>query len=66
VTWRLRPCAWSGRFGAGDIVVVEREGGASTFHRPDPGRLVTWLEGYSVGELWQKNVLGGAPTRERS
>jgi predicted ATPase len=53
------------QFGVDDIVIVEREGGASTFHRPDPERLVTWLEEYSLGELWQKNVLGGAPTRER-
>lgn len=40
-----------------DIVLVEREGGESTFRRPARERLASWLEDYSLGELWQKNVL---------
>ncbi len=52
------------QFELGDLIVVEREHGASTFTRPDPARLVEWLDEYSLGELWQKNLLGGRPRRE--
>jgi predicted ATPase len=46
------------------VVVVSREDGRSTFERLDAASLATWLEDYSVGELWQKNVVQGGPTRE--
>ncbi|MBM3475417.1 MAG: DUF2813 domain-containing protein [Armatimonadetes bacterium] len=44
-----------------DIVVTERRGGATTFERLKPDALADWLEDYSVGELWEKNVIGGRP-----
>jgi len=44
-----------------DVVVVEREGGESTFVREGAERLKEWLEEYSLGELWEKNVIGGGP-----
>jgi predicted ATPase len=44
-----------------DIVVVNREGNESVFTRPDPAKLETWLEEYSLGEVWEKNVIGGGP-----
>jgi len=44
-----------------DVIVVDREGSESRFRRLDPTELETWLEDYSLGELWQKNVLGGRP-----
>lgn len=44
-----------------DIVIVEREGEATTFKRPDAGKLRAWLEDYSLGEVWEKNVFGGGP-----
>ena len=44
-----------------DIVVVERKGKATTFERPDPKILDSWLEEYSLGEIWEKNVIGGSP-----
>ena len=47
-----------------DVVVVNRRDGRSTFDRLDEGRLSDWLEEYSVGELWQKNVVQGGPTHE--
>ncbi|HTI19689.1 MAG TPA: AAA family ATPase [Kutzneria sp.] len=52
------------QFDLDDLVVVEREEGASTFSRPDPERLRGWLDDYSLGELWEKNLLGGRPKRE--
>jgi predicted ATPase len=48
-----------------DLIIVERRDGASVFERPDPGRLSEWLAEYSLGELWEKNLLGGRPRPER-
>ena len=42
-----------------DVVVVERHQGESTFRRLEPDDLPEWLGEYSLGELWQKNILGG-------
>ena len=44
-----------------DIIVVERDARESTFKRLDPAALTEWLVEYSVGQLWEKNVLGGGP-----
>jgi predicted ATPase len=49
-------------YSAEDIIVVDRKGSESTFVRPDTKALQEWLSDYSLGELWQKNVLGGRPT----
>ena len=46
------------------IVVVNRVNGRSTFERLGTQELAGWLEDYSVGELWQKNVVRGGPARE--
>ena len=40
-----------------DILVVERESAASTVRRLDPEEMGTWLDEYSISELWEKNVL---------
>lgn len=46
-----------------EVLVVDRAGDdhGSTFRRLDAERLAAWLEEYSLGELWEKNVLGGVP-----
>lgn len=44
-----------------DIVVVERKEGSTACVRPDKERLASWLEDYSLGELWEKNLIGGKP-----
>ena len=49
-------------FEAEDIIVVERRDGASTFERLASANLAEWLKEYSLGELWQKNVIGGRPS----
>jgi predicted ATPase len=51
-------------FGIKDIVVVNRENGASTFKRLNEDDFKVWLEDYSVGELWTKNVIAGGPVSE--
>lgn len=50
-------------FEADDLIVVDRQDGASTFKRPDAVALAEWLADYSLGELWKKNLLGGRPAR---
>jgi predicted ATPase len=44
-----------------DLVIVESEDGATVFKRLQPDDFQAWLEEYSTGELWEKNVLGGRP-----
>lgn len=52
-------------FELNEIVVFESQKGRTQIRRFDgPGdqdRYRSWLERYSTGELWQKNVLGGRP-----
>jgi predicted ATPase len=47
-----------------DIIVVERTQGESIFGRLESAKLSGWLEDYTLGELWQKNVFGGGPRNE--
>lgn len=51
-------------FAPEDVVVVERSAKESTFRRLDPTALSEWLSEYTLGELWQKNLLGGRPRLE--
>ena len=50
-------------FEVDDLIVVDRENGGSVFKRLDETEFASWLEDYTIGELWQKNILGGRPTR---
>jgi predicted ATPase len=47
-----------------DVIVVERTQGESVFRRLESAKLSGWLEDYTLGELWQKNVFGGGPRNE--
>jgi predicted ATPase len=51
-------------FSVEDVIVVNRKDGASTFERLQEKDLNVWLETYSVGELWSKNVIAGGPVYE--
>ncbi|HYK37035.1 AAA family ATPase [Alloacidobacterium sp.] len=44
-----------------DIIVVDRFEDQSVFRKLEPKQLSGWLADYSLGELWQKNLLGGRP-----
>jgi predicted ATPase len=46
-------------FSIDDLVIVEREDNATVFRREEERNFEKWLEEYSVGELWGKNILGG-------
>lgn len=45
-----------------EIVTVVRDEGRSVFARQSPEALGKWLEEYSVGQLWRKNVIRGGIT----
>lgn len=46
-------------FSVDDLIVVELVDSVSVFKRLNENEFSYWLEDYSVGELWDKNVLGG-------
>ena len=52
------------QFNIKDIVVVNREGGSTTLQRLKEEDFSAWLEDYSIGELWTKNVIAGGPIYE--
>ena len=48
-------------FNPQDILVVDRKENATVFNRLNPEELSSWLEDYSLGEIWEKNIIGGQP-----
>ena len=48
-------------FNPEDVITVDRVGKESQFKRLNPQELETWLEEYSLGEIWEKNIIGGGP-----
>jgi predicted ATPase len=54
-------CTFLDYFEPENVVVVERKKSASDFRRPPTAFLDDWLKDYSLGEIWQKNVIGGGP-----
>lgn len=43
------------------VWVVDREDGQSVFKNLKTADMSSWLDDYSLGELWEKNVIGGRP-----
>lgn len=43
------------------IIVVDRAGSESTFRQVTEPEIASWMDDYALGELWEKNVLGGRP-----
>ena len=48
-------------FDAEDIVVVDRKDNQTEFKRLSSNDLSAWIDDYSMGEMWEKNVIGGQP-----
>jgi len=42
-----------------DIILVERKNDESVFSRPDTEKLKIWLEDYSLGDIWSRNIIEG-------
>lgn len=49
-----------------DVLVAERVAGATQLTRLESAPLATWLDDYSLGQLWEKNEIGGRPIPERT
>lgn len=49
------------QFETQDVVVVEQRDGASVFERLSAERIQDWVEDYALGEIWEKNLIGGRP-----
>lgn len=48
-------------FGPKDIIVAEHDGIKTSFQCLDEDKLQVWLGEFEIGELWEKNVIGGRP-----
>lgn len=44
-----------------DLVVIDRKGRNSEYHRPVSEDLQVYLEEFSTGQIWEKNIIGGRP-----
>lgn len=51
------------RLDISDVLVAEQIDGATKLSRPDLGALEAWLGEYGLGELWEKNLMGGRPVQ---
>jgi predicted ATPase len=47
-----------------DVLVANRVEGGTQIARLDATHLRAWTEDYSLGQLWEKNELGGRPHRD--
>ena len=47
-----------------EVVVLERRNGAAVATRSNPEELAGFLEDFSVGNMWEMNLLGGRPSPE--
>ena len=50
-------------FAPEDVLVADRVEGRTEFSRLDRERLEVWLDDYSLGQLWEKNEIGGRPNQ---
>ena len=44
-----------------DLVVIDRKKRASEYTRPNSDMLKAYLEEFSTGQIWEKNIIGGRP-----
>ena len=44
-----------------DVIVVDKKNDCSEFRRLEEKELATWLQDFSLSELWDMNILGGRP-----
>jgi predicted ATPase len=43
------------------VWVVERDNWHSVFKHLESADMSAWLDDYGLGELWEKNIIGGRP-----
>lgn len=53
--------AFLDQFSIEDIIVVDRMGRDTQFHRLGEEALQEWMDAYRLSDLWEMNILGGRP-----
>jgi len=48
-------------FGWEDFIVVDRIEDSSRFRRLTEGEVKPWMEDFAMGDIWEKNIVGGRP-----
>lgn len=48
-------------FESEDVLTVSCASGVTTFQHHTEDELAHWLESYTLGEVWEKNIIGGGP-----
>ena len=48
-------------FNPDDIIVVDHKDKQTVFSHLDKENLEVWLDEYSMGDIWEKNIIGGQP-----
>ncbi len=48
-------------FDVEDIIVADTQDNSTILKKIDTKEYEKWIEEYTVGDLWQKNVIGGVP-----
>lgn len=52
---------FANHFGWQDFIIVDRHDDASRFRRLQEDEVKAWMDDYAMGEIWEKNVIGGRP-----
>jgi predicted ATPase len=47
-----------------DVLVADRNQSTTVLTRLQPTNLNSWLQDYSLGQLWEKNEFGGRPAAQ--
>lgn len=53
--------AFLNHFEPGDVVVADQRDGQSVFRRLAEEEYRSWLDEYTLGDLWERNVIGAGP-----
>jgi len=48
-------------FGLDDLTVIDRKNRSSEYKHPDSENLQIYLDEFSTGQIWEKNIIGGRP-----
>ncbi|MEW6202790.1 MAG: AAA family ATPase [bacterium] len=57
----IQSVAFLNQFEPEDIIVFERSDEQSVFRKFSKEEIKDWLEDYGLGDLWEKNIIGGRP-----
>lgn len=44
-----------------NIIVADRKDNQSVFRRLEKGEVENWLDEYAMGDIWEKDIIGGTP-----